>query len=29
MKKLPSWRKVNEVFDGFAASLKDSKFVAI
>ena len=29
MKKLPSWRKVNEVFDGFAASLKDSKFVSI
>ena len=29
MKKLPSWRKVNEVFDGFTASLKDSKFVAI
>ena len=27
MKQLRSWGKVNEVIDGFAASLKDSKFV--
>ena len=29
MKKLPSWRQVNEVFDGYAASLKGSQFVSI
>ncbi len=29
MKALPSWKKVNEVFDGFAASLKDKPFVRI
>jgi glutathione S-transferase len=29
MKKLRSWHKVNEVFHGFAASLKDSKFVTL
>ncbi|MEN9538823.1 MAG: hypothetical protein RLZZ126_1058 [Pseudomonadota bacterium] len=29
MKKLPSWAKVNEVFDGFAASLKGQKFSAV
>lgn len=29
MKARPSWGKVHEVFDGFAASLKDRPFVAI
>ena len=29
MKRLASWRKTNEVIDGFAASLKDVKFVAL
>ena len=29
MKALKSWPKVNEVFYGFAGSLKDAKFVAI
>jgi glutathione S-transferase len=29
MKKLPSWPKVNEVFDGFKASLKDKEFVRV
>ena len=29
MKRLASWRKTNEVIDGFAASLKDTKFVAL
>jgi glutathione S-transferase len=29
MKKLPNWGKVNEVFDGYAASLKGQKFVAV
>jgi glutathione S-transferase len=29
MKALKSWAKVNEVFYGFAGSLKDSPFVAI
>ena len=29
MKKLPSWPKVNEVFDGFAQSLKDKEFVRV
>ena len=29
MRALPSWSKVNEVIDGFAASLKDKKFVTI
>jgi glutathione S-transferase len=29
MKALKSWAKVNEVFYGFAGSLKDAKFVAI
>lgn len=29
MKALPSWKTVNEVVDGFAASLKDKKFVTI
>ncbi len=29
MKRLPSWGKVNEVFDGFAGSVKDQKFNAI
>jgi glutathione S-transferase len=29
MKALKSWSKVHEVFDGFAASLKDKSFVAI
>jgi glutathione S-transferase len=27
MKALPSWSKVNEVYDGFAASLKGQRFV--
>ena len=29
MRALPSWNKVNEVADGFAASLKDKTFVTI
>jgi glutathione S-transferase len=29
MQALPSWSKVNEVVEGFAASMKDKKFVAI
>jgi glutathione S-transferase len=29
MKKLPSWPKVNEVFDGFAQSLKGKEFVRV
>lgn len=29
MKKLKSWPKVNEVFNGFAASVKDQPFVAL
>ncbi len=29
MRALPSWKKVHEVIDGFAASLKDKKFVTI
>ncbi|MCZ7565596.1 MAG: glutathione S-transferase family protein [Burkholderiales bacterium] len=29
MKTLPSWGKVNEVFYGFAASVKDRPFVAV
>jgi glutathione S-transferase len=29
MKKLPSWPKVNEVFDGFAQSVKGQKFVTL
>ena len=29
MKKLPSWPKVNEVFDGFAQSLKGKDFVRV
>jgi glutathione S-transferase len=29
MKQLRSWRPVYEVFDGFAASLKDAKFVTL
>jgi glutathione S-transferase len=29
MKKLKSWPKVNEVFDGFAASVKDQKFAVL
>ena len=29
MKRLASWRKTNEVIDGFAASLKDRKFEAL
>jgi glutathione S-transferase len=29
MKNLPSWRKTNEVFDGFASSLKNSQFVKV
>jgi glutathione S-transferase len=29
MKALPSWRKVNEVFDGFASSLRGKPFVTI
>ncbi|MEO5672689.1 MAG: glutathione S-transferase family protein [Ramlibacter sp.] len=29
MRALKSWGKVHEVFDGFAASLKDKQFVAI
>ena len=29
MRALPSWKKVNEATDGFAASLRDKKFVTI
>jgi glutathione S-transferase len=29
MRALPSWKKVNEVLDGFAASLKGKQFVTI
>ena len=29
VKALKSWSKVNEVFNGFAASVKDTPFVAI
>jgi glutathione S-transferase len=29
MKKLPNWGKINEVFDGFAASVKDKQFNAL
>jgi hypothetical protein len=29
MKALKSWAKVHEVFNGFAASLQDTPFVAI
>ena len=29
MKQLKSWGKVNEVIDGFAGSLKDTKFVTL
>jgi len=29
MKALPSWRKVNEAIDGYAASLKDAQFETI
>jgi glutathione S-transferase len=29
MRALPSWKKVHETIDGFAASLKDKKFVTI
>ncbi len=29
MRALPSWAKVNEVIDGFAASLKDKPFITI
>ncbi len=29
MKALPSWKSVHDVFDGFAASLKDKSFVTI
>lgn len=29
MRALPSWNKVNEAADGFAASMKDKKFVTI
>ena len=29
MKALPSWRKVNEAIDGYAASLKDAQFEAL
>ena len=29
MKALKSWAKVNEVFHGFAGSVKDKPFVAI
>ena len=29
MKKLPSWPKVNEVFNGLVASQKDNKFVTL
>ena len=29
MKALPSWRKVNEVIDGYAASLDAGKLVSL
>jgi hypothetical protein len=29
MKQLKSWREANEVFYGFAESLKDKRFTAI
>jgi glutathione S-transferase len=29
MKQLKNWRKVHEIFDGFAASMKDAKFVTL
>jgi glutathione S-transferase len=29
MKKLKSWPKVNEVFDGYKASVKDQQFAAL
>jgi glutathione S-transferase len=29
MRALPSWKKVNETIDGFAASMRDKKFVTI
>ena len=29
MKQLRTWKKVNETFDGFAASLQDAKFVPL
>ena len=29
MKKLPNWGKINEVFYGFAGSVKDTEFVAL
>jgi glutathione S-transferase len=29
MKRLPSWRKVNEVYDGFAASIAGKPFVTL
>jgi hypothetical protein len=29
MKARPSWRKVNETIDGYAASLKDTAFVGL
>jgi hypothetical protein len=29
MRELPSWKKVHETIDGFAASLKGQKFVTI
>ena len=29
MKKLPSWPKVNEVFDGLVQSVKGQKFVTL
>jgi hypothetical protein len=29
MKKLSSWPKVNEAFDGLVASVKDQKFVTL
>jgi glutathione S-transferase len=29
MRALPSWKKVHETIDGFAASMKDKKFVTI
>jgi hypothetical protein len=29
MKALPSWRAVNQVFDGFAASLEGGSYVTL
>jgi glutathione S-transferase len=29
MQSLPKWKEVNQVHDGFAASLKDKPFVSI